>query len=415
MRGVSVGDWGFWIAALGMAMAVAASLIATVFQRRDDAPSGAAFDVQVYRAQLTEVDRDVAQGTLAAADAARLRNEISRRILEADRVRRGTGGQAASGIAVRWGSGVVIAAVLGGSLWAYTRLGSPGYADLPLAERLAASTAYRETRPKQAVAEAATDLPQPLQPDADFAALMAKLRQAVVDRPGDVEGLALLARNEAAIGNLAAARDAQLALMAAKPATVGSDHATLAELMIGLAGGYVSPEAEKELIAALELEPENGTALYYSGLMFAQSDRPDLTLQIWRGLLDASPPDAPWIAPIRVLIGDMAARAGVKYVLPEAPKPEAPGPTAADVNAAANLAPQDQRAMIQSMVDGLSDRLATDGGTAEDWARLITSLGVLGNLLRAEAIYAEARGIFAGNTVELQGLREAAVKAGIAP
>ena len=405
-----MGDWGFWMAAGGMSLAVAASLIATVFQKRDDGLPGAAFDVQVYRAQLAEVERDLAAGTLAVTEADRLRVEISRRILEAARAGRGAAFAPATPAVARWGAGVMIVVVLGAAVWGYMRLGVPGYPDLPLAARTAAAEAYHGSRPSQAVAEAAAPKAEAREPDAELAGLLTKLRQAVADRPGDVEGLALLVRNEAALGNMAAARDAQLALMAATPADLGKDHADLAELMIALAGGYVSPEAEAELIAALALEPANGTALYYSGLMFAQGDRADRAFAIWRDLLEGSPQGAVWVEPIRAGIGDVAARAGVDYVLPDAG-----GPTAADVAAAAEMTPQDQRLMIGSMVEGLSARLASEGGPAEDWARLITSLGVLGNLARAQAIYAEARGRFAGDSVALQGLGEAALEAGLTP
>ena len=403
-----MGDWGFWMAAGGMAVAVAASLIATVFQRRDAGLTAPAFDVRVYRAQLAEVERDSAAGRLAATEADRLRVEISRRILEADRAGRGPTLAPTTTAFSRWGAGLVIAAVLGGAAWAYVRLGAPGYRDLPLAARLDAAEAYHSARPSQAVAEAAAPKVEARMPDAELAALLSKLRQAVADRPGDVTGLALLVRNEAALGNLAAARDAQVALMAAKPEPLAKDHAELAELMIGLAGGYVSPEAEAELIAALQQEPANGTALYYSGLMFAQGDRADRAFAVWRDLLQSSPPDAPWVGPIRAGIGDVAARAGADYVLPELA-----GPTAAEVEAAAEMTAGDRRLMIEAMVEGLSARLANEGGPATDWARLITSLGVLGDQPRAAAIYAEAQNRFAGRGPELEALRLAAVAAGV--
>jgi cytochrome c-type biogenesis protein CcmH len=408
---LGVENWGFWVAAGVMCLAVAASLIATMFQRREAGPAAAAFDVQVYRAQLAEVDRDVAAGRLPASDAERLRVEISRRILEADRAGRGVvAGSGVSGRALGI-AGLAIAVVFAGAVWGYLRLGVPGYRDVPLKARLAAADEFHAARPSQAAAEAVAPVVETVTPDAVMADLMVKLRQAVADRPGDVEGLTLLARNEAALGNLAAAGKAQVALIAAKGAAVtGDDHAALAEIMISLAGGYVSPEAEAELIAALELEPQNGKALYYSGLMFAQGDRADRAFSLWRNLLEASPPDAPWMAPIRAQIGEVAARAGVNYVLPDAV-----GPSAAEVAAAAEMSPDARRAMIESMVEGLSDRLATQGGPAEEWARLITSLGVLGDKERAQAIYAEAQGRFVGDTVELQGLRDAALAAGIEP
>ena len=405
---MQLGDWGFWIAVAGLALTVAASLVAVLFQRRDAEPVAGFYDVQVYRAQLTEVDRDLASGVLALADAERLRAEISRRILEADRL--GRGGAVADSNRARGLAGVIVVTVLLGAVWLYARLGAPGYPDLPLAERLAAAQSFSAARPSQAMAEAEATTVAPVEPDADMAELMAKLRRAVLDRPRDVAGLTLLARNEAALGNLAAAASAQAALIVAKgDAATGADHAKLAEIMIRQAAGYVSPEAEAELVAALKAEPANGTALYYSGLMFAQGDRADRAFVIWRDLLKASAPDDPWVAPIKAQIADMAARAGEKFALPEAV-----GPTADQVGAAADMTAEDRLAMIQGMVDGLSQRLESKGGPAEDWARLIASLGVLGDTDRARAIYVESQGAFAGRAAELDALKAAATAAGVA-
>jgi cytochrome c-type biogenesis protein CcmH len=77
------------------------------------------------------------------------------------------------------------------------------------------------------------------------------------------------------------------------------------------------------------------------------------------------------------------------------------------------MAPEDREAMIRGMVAQLSDRLATEGGPAEDWARLITSLGVLGESAQAGAIWAEAQGVFADDAEALARIRDAAVQAGV--
>ncbi len=261
-------------------------------------------------------------------------------------------------------------------------------------------------------AEALSHMPPeaPAIPPADFAALMDKLRTAVANRPGDRQGLALLARNEAAMGNFRAAITAQTGLIAAKGAdAVAEDHAALAELLVVAVGGYVSPEAEEELVRALSLDPRNQTARYYSGVMFGQVGRYDQTFVLWRALLDEGPADAPWITPIRDQMDDVAARAGVNYTMPDLPR----GPSAGDVAAAADMTAEDRQAMIEGMVAQLGARLADEGGPVEDWARLITSLATLGRLDEARAIYTEALGRFAGRTVELSALREVAVSAGV--
>ena len=75
----------------------------------------------------------------------------------------------------------------------------------------------------------------------------------------------------------------------------------------------------------------------------------------------------------------------------------------------------DRADMIKTMVAGLEQRLTSEGGTVEEWAKLITSLGVLNEADRARAAYAKAQEVFAGQPGELSALQAAAVQAGVAP
>ena len=70
--------------------------------------------------------------------------------------------------------------------------------------------------------------------------------------------------------------------------------------------------------------------------------------------------------------------------------------------------------MIRGMVGGLSDRLATEGGPPQDWARLITSLGVLGQQPQALAVFDNAMEVFVGNEGAIDMIRRAGQQAGVA-
>lgn len=410
-----MGLWQFWIVAGAMALG-SGLVIARAYRR------GKPVDIDqtaIYRDQLAEVDRDMARGTLTGEEAARLRVEVSRRLLDADRAQNQSLSPGKSAHASRWAL-PVIALVLAGSFGAYLHLGAPGYPDLPLAKRIAMSDQLRADRPTQAAAEAAAAA-NPAPPAAgvepEFLELMEKLRATMAARPDDARGLELLARNEAVLGNFTAAKEAQAKLVALRGDQAGAeDQAALAELMIMAAGGYVSPEAEQVLARTLTLDPRNGTARYYSGLMYAQIGRPDQTFRLWRPLLEESPASAPWVAPIRAQLQQIAWAAGVKYELPPEMSPSAalPGPSAADIEATADMSPEDRQQMIRGMVDGLMARLAAEGGTSEEWARLISSLGILGDQDRARAIWAEAQGRFATRPEDLATVRAAAEQAGVA-
>ena len=400
----------FWAVAGGMAVLVASWLARGLMRGAENAP-GAASDVQLYRDQLAETERDLARGTVSETDAARLRTEIARRLLEADRNARNA---AVTTRAPLPALALVLAAMIA-AVVLYSRIGAPLYPDLPIRDRLAMADEAMATRPDQATAEAAAPTPAPVEPDPEFAALMDKLRAAVDPATStDLRGLELLARNEAALGNLIAAKAAQARLIAVKGDQAGAeDFATLAEMMILAAGGYVSPQAEAELVRALERDAKNGMARYFSGLMFAQGGRFDRTFALWRPLLEESPPDAPWVAPIRAQIGDVAMRAGIPYQLPEAAT--APGPSAEDIEAAAGMSPEDRQAMIESMVGQLQERLASEGGTAEEWARLVAALVTLGREEQARAILDEAKTRFAGRETDLAVITAAAAAAGLTP
>lgn len=399
-------DWGFWAVALLLAAGVAFVLLSAL--RRVPAADAGATGLAIYKDQLAEIERDLVRGTIGAEEAARLRAEVGRRVLEADRAR---GEAAAGGGSAGLAAGLVVLA-LAGSLAGYWWLGAPGYPDLPIAERLARADALKASRPSQA--EAVAGLPEIAPPEGvapDFLALIEKLRATVAERPEDVQGLELLARNEAALGNFPAAEAAQRKLIAVKGGAVtAADHAALAEILIAAAGGYVAPEAEAELVAALTLDPAEPLARYYSGLMFVQVGRYDRGFQLWQALLAEGPPDAPWIAPIRAEIEEVAWRAGVRFALPEET-----GPDAAAVAAAGEMSAGDRQAMIEAMVAQLSDRLASEGGAVEDWDRLIRSLTVLQRLQEAQTIYDEAKLKFDGQAAELSFLRLAAVESGLTP
>lgn len=406
----------FWILASLIALGVAGLLALTLLRTRSAAAPepAAAYDLRVYRDQLKEIDRDLARGTIAAADAERVRTEVARRILAADTRIRAAAGTAASRGPARIAALLLIAAVAGGSLLLYGRIGAPGYGDLGLERRLQIAETLRASRPGQAMAEAGIPAATPPALSPDYAALIEQLRATVAQRPDDLQGQALLARHEAASGNAKAAYQAQARVLELKgEAATGADYAAYADMMILAAGGYVSPEAEAALSDALARDSRNGVARYYWGLMLAQTGRPDRAFNIWNRLMVESTPESPWNAPVRAQIVEVARRAGIAFDLPPEPAPGPRGPSAEDIAAAATLGTEERQAMIRSMVEGLAGRLADEGGPPADWARLISSLGVLGELEQARAIYAEARASFAGNDAALAEIAAAAASAGV--
>ena len=412
-----MGDILFWAVALAMVLAVSGLMMGALARPRG-AAEAADHDLQVYRDQLKEVDRDLARGLIGEDEAARLRVEIGRRVLAADAaVQAGTmAGSAGPGRGAL--AAVMALVVLGVGGGVYLWQGAPGYGDLPLSLRLQQAEDRRAARPDQAAAEeqARAELPPaPLSGDPRHLELLDRLRTVMKDRPNDLQGQELLARNEAMVGNYTAAAQAQAMVVALKgPVATAADLAMQAELMIMAAGGYVSPQAESVLAAALDKDRSNGSARYYSGLMLLQTGRPDLAFRFWAPLWEGSSPDDPWVDALRAQLPDVAFMAGQhRYQMPDLRAAPMPGPDAAAMEAARDMSPEDRQAMIRGMVDGLMNRLAAEGGTAPEWARLIRALGVLGDLDRARAIHTEALTRFAGREADLAEIAAAAAEAGL--
>ena len=134
----------------------------------------------------------------------------------------------------------------------------------------------------------------------------------------------------------------RLAVSGAEIATddvTADDYADLADLMILAAGGIVSSEAGTAIDRALALDPANGAARYYDGLLHLQVHRYDLAFSTWDRLLTDSAPDDPWVAPVLAQMPQVAQLAGVRWTPPSAPPivgPDSPGPSQGDIDAAAD-------------------------------------------------------------------------------
>ena len=384
-------------------------IVRSILQPQTIDISAASKDLALYKDQLREVDSDLARGVLSETESESARLEISRRILAADkRAQMETLANPAPSIINKLLAAFVILTVLTGSLGIYANLGEPNLPDRPLVARLAAAQEARAQRLSQEDAEVQVPDEKINIPE-DYLKLVKRLREAIKKRPNDEQGLRLLALHEFRIGKYRAARKAHTRIMKVVGDKVtAKDYIDFAEVMIFATNGYVSPEAEITLSQALKLKPNDGRTRYYSGLAMAQNGRADVAYRLWEGLLKEGPQDAAWIPLIKSQIDDVARLAGINMS-----NQPLPGPTTDQINAASEMTKEGRKKMIQGMVAGLGERLATNGGTMNEWARLIRALGVLGETARASEIWNEAKDVFGDNPKALNLLLEAAQAAEI--
>jgi cytochrome c-type biogenesis protein CcmH len=391
----------FWIFAGGLTVLALAAMLWPLLRPKKQTAMRSSYDVQIYKDQLKEVEADLARGTLTEAEAKASRTEVSRRLLAAAdaEAHESLSGNAPSG-ASRVLAIAVSLAVLAGGFGIYQQLGVQGMPDFPLDERVS-------SRPSQEVAEkaaaqGAAGLPDIVQIDPKHLELVEQLQNVLKDRPDDLRGHQMLADNLAQLGKYAEARVAQDNVMRILgDEATAANYAAHAEIMIVAADWYVSPAAEEALAHAFQIDPSNQLARYYAGVLMIQRQDYAQTYSLWSGLLEEGPADAPWISVIESQIEAVAAEAGITPSTLN-------GPSADQVNAAGDMSDEERTEMIGGMVAQLSERLATEGGTAEEWARLIRAYGVLGETGKASEIWNEAKEVFADSPSDIAALLEAA-------
>ena len=350
----------------GMALIVVLSVLVPLLRPRAPPQPRAEHDIEIYRDQLAEVERDRARGLVAEDQFEASRAEIGRRLLAADSARGepSGGGDAPHTRAIL---AVVLAAVLplaAGGLYFWQ--GAPLFSGQPV------SSAAVLPAPQSPLPDS-----PPAERDADMATLVERLAERMKERPGDARGWRLLGRSLASLGRYSEAARAYGRAAALLPAD--ADLRSLhGEALASAGGGTIAGEAERAFAAALQIDPGEPRARFYLGLAALQKGDPKAALMRWRALEAASPDDAEWLPMLRRRIASLA------------PPPQAPrGPTREDIAAAQQMAPEERAEMIRGMVAQLALRLREEPDDAEGWARLARSYRVLGEAEKERDALAE--------------------------
>jgi cytochrome c-type biogenesis protein CcmH len=324
----------------------------------------------VYRDQLDEIERDLSAGLIGKVEADAARVEISRRLLGAadaagtkEPVSSLTPGRRRVAGAVAL---LALPALAGGF---YLRLGSPQLA-----------SAQQEAAPDTASAHESVE------------GLVGQVEAYLQRNPNDGRGWETLApvymRLNRYSDSVTAWRNA-LQLLGES----AERDANLGESLTVEANGVVTAEAKAAFLRAATLDNTLVTARYYLGLAAEQDgDRPKAA-KIWRDLIAEAPKGAEWVADV----GDALARV-------ESNSGSAPGPGAAKIATPANQSPDQQSAMIQSMVERLATRLKQDGSDVEGWLRLVRSYKVLGEPDKVRAAITDAQQALATDRDKLEKL-----------
>src|SRR5262249_5487995 len=160
---------------------------------------------------------------------------------------------------------------------------------------------------------------------------------------------------------------------------------------------------------AVARDAQHVRARYYLGLAAEQDGNREAAAGIFRELLARAPAGAPWVAFVRAALVRVA---GPDAVPPSGPtaseprRPAAPGPSAEDMAAAAQMSEADRGEMIRGMVARLAERLKDDGSDADGWLRLVRAYMVLGDRDKARAAAADARRALTNEPDKLRRLED---------
>ena len=386
-----------WFVLLGIAAAAIALLVIPLWRRTDGAQPRAAFDAQIYRDQLTELELDAERSRITPDQAASARTEIARRLLaatseqEPDEETTGrltAGGAKAISHGARRGLSVFVAlAVPIAAFGVYLIVGSPHLPARPAAEVRA---------PLPTTIDSGQDSTQ-----LNGSAEVAQLGKLLKKRPNDLRGWTLYARSLVRLGRFdeAVAAYSRVTTLAPRNAELLS---RMAETQILAASGSVTPAARASLQATLGLDAAEPRARYYMGLAEFQAGKIDAALSIWIALEADSTPNAPWRALLAERIAKVAARGNItadqlaarrsastaKSKIAAAQTAQQPrGPNAQDVKAAQSMSPKNRMEMIRGMVTGLAERLKNEPDNIPGWQRLARSYTVLGEAEKARDAY----------------------------
>lgn len=360
----------FWVAAAVLTFAASLAVLIPL-SRRTGGAGARANEINVYRDQLAEVERDVRRGLLAPEEAEQARTEIGRRILRAD-----DDGiilkQDSGGAAFRVAGAIAVVSIPLISWGLYSVLGSPNLPEQPLSARMSRDPSMNTP-----------------------AELVARAEAQLAANPNDLRGWDVLApiyikmqrfddaisayRNALRLGGSSAIRQAGLG-----------------EALVYQSGGLITKEAQAAFEAALSEMPGMPKARFFLAMVKAQEGQTAEATNEWRDLASSLPQDDPW----REAAQAMLARA-------------TSGPDQQQVEAADQMAPADRVAMIEQMVANLDSKLRENPNDLEGWQRLVRSYLVLGR--ERDAADALSRGVTAlgAGTIAAKQLSDYAVAQGV--
>jgi cytochrome c-type biogenesis protein CcmH len=392
---------------LALMTAVAIFAVLWPLSREQQTAGAGGQEVEVYRDQLEEIERDRKAGLIGDSDAEAARVEISRRLLAAADSSGKPGSTSSSSPVWRRRAAALIALLVLPAISAafYIKQGSPQLPGAPLAGRLNAPLENRSIE-----------------------SMVAQVEAHLEKNPNDGQGWQVVAPVYMRMGRFSDAVRARAQTIRLLGSNADRE-ADLGEAQVAAANGVVTADAKATFERALKADAGNLKAQYFTALAAEQDGRPEDAARIWRAMLERAPPNAPF----RTLIQQSLARVDPKSAEPKAaeqksaetkpgdsrsaaaiePKAAQPGPSQEDMAAAQQMTPEQRQEMIRGMVDRLAERLKTDSSDFEGWLRLVRAYAVMGDRDKAREAFVSARNTIGDDSDKRKRLDDLAKGLGI--
>lgn len=357
----------FWITALLMCGAAVFLVLFPLSRQTGEETANDGLDL--YRAQLAELDERAAATVTDKAGLEADRAEIARRMIRADRaLKTPKSGSLSARVPRTIASLMVIGLVPAIGLGLYFMEGSPGRRDVPFAIQQAGKLK-----------------------DQSVDQLVRKAEQHLEENPNDPRGWEILARVYARLD-----RPQQQARALGELLRLNGPNATLltnlGEALTAAQDNVVPARAQALFKQAIKISPKHRKARFYLALSLEQEGRFVQAREIWLALAKLNPKDAGWQSLIAMHLKVAAKNIATGLS----------GPSKLDVEAAANLSASDRSSMIEGMVERLAGKLKTTPDDFQGWQRLIRSYVVLKNLTKAGQALTQAQTQFDGQSDKME-------------
>lgn len=389
----------FWLPVIVISLIVLAWLVVPGMKLAQSNAKRADYDINVYKDQLAELDREAAEGRIEGSELDAARLEIQRRLLAASDDKEQIVKDASKGGTLPIFMAAGAAPIFAVAFYMYN--GSPEIPDHPMSSR------PDVMRAADAQASAHTGQQAPSMDQA-----LVSLEKRLQENPNDVDGWILLARSYAGTGNAVKAAEAY-----ARAVPLADRHPMLladwAEARLNAQEGQFTVEVFNDFVEARENDPTLPKPWFYIGLDMVMGGNFQGAVQTWTDLMLIAPDNPQLKQALNQQITKAAKEGGidVSTITPSdvaqqvaaqmeavrtpqtpeltipAPTAAAPGPSQEDVQAAQEMSSEDRSAFIRSMVARLAEKLEENPNDPEGWQRLIRAYEVLGETDKA----AEAR------------------------